>query len=64
MKSIKKVDDRRVHVILNGKLLEEAECLSLNYLGSHRTVDGEIDGSVKFYSEESRKGLLRNEMSV
>ncbi|KAK7882210.1 hypothetical protein WMY93_028384 [Mugilogobius chulae] len=43
----------RVNVALNGELLEEVECFQ--YLGSHVSVDGGIEGEVEFRMNEVRK---------
>ncbi len=41
MKCMRMVDDRRMNVVLNGKLLVEVVCFE--YLESHNIITGEID---------------------
>ncbi len=49
------VDSTRMHVVLNGKLLEEVEYF--RYLVSHVPVDGGIDIEVKCRMHEVEKVL-------
>ncbi len=46
-------DGRRTNVVLNGKLVEEVECFK--YLGPHVSVNGGIEGEVKFRMNEVGK---------
>ncbi len=50
MKSTRLIDGRGMNIVLNGEVLEEAECSK--YLGSHVAVDGGIEGEVKFRMNE------------
>lgn len=65
MKYTKMVDDGRMTVAMNGKLLEEVECFI--YLGLH-VVNGWMDGWIDrwrsdVYNEgRCRKGVCRNEI--
>ncbi len=56
------VDDGRMNVALNGKLLEEVECFK--YLGTHVAIVGGIDEGVKFGMNEVGKMCGGNEGSA
>lgn len=49
MQCTRMVDDTRMNVTLNGKLLDEVECV--RYLRLHVAFSGDIDGKVKFRME-------------
>ncbi len=53
MKCTRLVDGQRMNVALNVEVLEEVECFK--YLGSHVTVNGGIEGEVKFRMNEVGK---------
>ncbi len=57
IKCTRMVDDRRMNVTLNGKLLMEVECFK--YLGSHITNDGRMDREVQFRMTEVGKMCRR-----
>lgn len=62
IKCTRMVDDRRMNVAMNEKLVQEVRCFK--YLRSHIVIDRKMDEEVKFRYEQSRKGTWRNKERV